>query len=51
MFARLYGIPHAKAQDMLTLAFLSEAIEEIEDETLADATRARLERWMARRHD
>jgi Fe-S cluster assembly protein SufD len=45
------GIPHEQAQDMLTLAFLSEAIEEIEDETLADATRARLERWMAHRHD
>ncbi len=44
------GIPHKEAQDMLTLAFLGEAIDEIEDDTLADDIRARLERWMARRH-
>lgn len=44
------GIPHREAQDMLTLAFLGEAIDEIEDETLSDDIRARLERWMARRH-
>ena len=43
------GIPHGTAQDMLTLAFLGEAIEEIEDETLSETIRARLERWMARR--
>lgn len=44
------GIPHKEAQDMLTLAFLGEAIDEIEDEALADDIRVRLERWMARRH-
>ena len=44
------GIPHKEAQDMLTLAFLGEAIDEIEDEDLAEDIRARLERWMARRH-
>jgi Fe-S cluster assembly protein SufD len=44
------GIPHKDPQDMLTLAFLGEAIDEIEDVALADDIRARLERWMARRH-
>ncbi|WP_069301646.1 SufB/SufD family protein [Neptunicoccus sediminis] len=44
------GIPHKEAQDMLTLAFLGEAIDEVEDETLADDLRALLEGWMARRH-
>ncbi|GGA11839.1 SufB/SufD family protein [Neptunicoccus cionae] len=44
------GIPHKEAQDMLTLAFLGEAIDEVEDEALADDLRALLEGWMARRH-
>lgn len=44
------GIPHKTAQDMLTLAFLNEAIEEVEDEALGDDLRALLEGWMARRH-
>ena len=44
------GIPRKEAQDMLTLAFLGEAIDEIEEDTLADVIRARLECWLARRH-
>jgi Fe-S cluster assembly protein SufD len=44
------GIPHKQAQDMLTLAFLAEAIDEIEDEALAADILALLEGWMARRH-
>jgi Fe-S cluster assembly protein SufD len=44
------GIPLKEAQDMLTLAFLGEAIDEIEEDTLADVIRARLECWLARRH-
>ena len=35
---------------MLTLAFLGEAIDEIEEDALADVIRARLERWLARQH-
>ena len=44
------GIPHKAAQDMLTLAFLNEAIDEVEDDALGDDLRALLEGWMARRH-
>ncbi|MCP5072600.1 MAG: SufD family Fe-S cluster assembly protein [Rhodobacteraceae bacterium] len=44
------GIPHSQAQDMLTLAFLGEAIDEIEDGDIADDIRARLAAWMERRH-
>ena len=44
------GIPLKEAQDMLTLAFLGEAIDEIEEDTLADVIRARLECWLARKH-
>jgi Fe-S cluster assembly protein SufD len=43
------GITRAEAQDLLVLAFLDEAIVEIEDEALADDIRARLAGWMARR--
>ena len=42
------GIPKKEAQDMLVLAFLGEAIDEIEDETLAAEIRERLSAWMAR---
>lgn len=43
------GIPKAVAEDMLVLAFLDEAIQEIEDETLADGIRTQLQTWMADR--
>ncbi|MBV1863298.1 MAG: SufD family Fe-S cluster assembly protein [Rhodobacteraceae bacterium] len=43
------GIPFACAQDMLTLAFLNEAIEEIEDPVIAGDIRDRLAAWMERR--
>ncbi len=43
------GVPRSEAQDMLVLAFLDEAIQEIEDDALADDIRARLQAWMARR--
>jgi Fe-S cluster assembly protein SufD len=43
------GITRAEAQDLLVLAFLDEAIVEIEDEALGDDIRARLAGWMARR--
>ena len=42
------GVPKAVAQDMLVLAFLSEAIDEIEDSELAEDIRHRLEEWMQR---
>jgi Fe-S cluster assembly protein SufD len=43
------GIPRADAQNMLVLAFLAEAIEEIEDAALAQDIHNRLAGWMERR--
>ncbi len=43
------GVPRAEAQNMMIIAFLDEAIQEIEDEVLADDIRARLSGW-AERH-
>jgi len=43
------GIPRAEAEGLLVLAFLDEAIAEIEDEGLADDIRGRLAGWVARR--
>jgi Fe-S cluster assembly protein SufD len=42
------GVPRREAQSLLVLAFLAEAIAEIEDEAIADDIRARLEGWLAR---
>lgn len=42
------GVPKDKAQGMLVLAFLGEAIDEIEDEALGDDIRGRLEAWLER---
>ncbi|SMX24481.1 Fe-S cluster assembly protein SufD [Boseongicola aestuarii] len=47
-YLRSRGVPSAEAQDLLTLAFLAEAIEEIEDETIADDILSRLEGWLQR---
>jgi len=49
-YLRSRGVPLDRAQDMLVLAFLAEAIEEIEDETIADEILARLQGWLDRRH-
>ncbi len=43
------GVPVKAATDMLTLAFLAEALDEIEDETLVADMLDRLESWLARR--
>jgi len=42
------GVPVNEATDLLTLAFLAEALEEIDNEALADDLRDRLEGWLAR---
>jgi Fe-S cluster assembly protein SufD len=42
------GIPRRRAQALLVLAFLAEAIQEIADEDIAEDIRGRLERWLAR---
>ena len=48
-YLRARGVPRGEATDLLTLAFLAEAIAEVEDEALRDDIRGRLEAWMARR--
>lgn len=42
------GISRAQAQDMLVLAFMAQALEEIEDSQIRDALRTRLEAWVER---
>lgn len=49
-YLRSRGVPLRTAQGLLVLAFLAEAIAEIEDEAIAEDIRARLEGWLAR-HD
>lgn len=48
-YLRSRGVPEALATDLLVLAFLAEALNEIEDDRLAEDLRARLEGWLARR--
>ncbi|WP_299612618.1 Fe-S cluster assembly protein SufD [uncultured Tateyamaria sp.] len=47
-YLRSRGVPAGIATDLLTLAFLAEAVEEIEDEALRDALVERLEGWLER---
>jgi Fe-S cluster assembly protein SufD len=48
-YLRSRGVPASEATDLLVLAFLAEAIDEIEDERLQDDIRSRLEQWLKRR--
>ncbi|MBL4916349.1 Fe-S cluster assembly protein SufD [Szabonella alba] len=47
-YLRSRGLPEKAAQSLLVLAFLAEALAEIEDEALAEDIRARLENWLTR---
>ena len=47
-YLRSRGVPRSDAEGLLVLAFLAEAMAEIEDETLAEEVRVRLEGWLAR---
>ncbi|WP_147105348.1 SufD family Fe-S cluster assembly protein [Tateyamaria sp. syn59] len=47
-YLRSRGVPANVATDLLTLAFLAEAVEEIENETLRDALVERLQGWLER---
>ena len=42
------GVPTGEAQDLLVLAFLAEAIDEVENAALAEDILARLQAWLAR---
>ncbi len=48
-YLRARGVPEDIATDLMTLAFLAEAVEEIEDDVLRDEIVSRLEAWLARR--
>ncbi|WP_316013129.1 SufD family Fe-S cluster assembly protein [Roseobacter sp. HKCCA0434] len=43
------GVPRAAATNMLVIAFLDEAVQEIGDDALADAVRERIAAWLDRR--
>lgn len=47
-YLRSRGVPLRAAQSLLVLAFLAEAIAEVEDEAIAEDIRARLEGWLQR---
>ena len=47
-YLRSRGVPKNEAQALLVLAFLAEAIAEIEDDVIADDVKSRLEAWLAR---
>lgn len=47
-YLRSRGVPLRQAQALLVLAFLAEAIAEIEDEAIAEDIRSRLEGWLDR---
>ncbi|MFZ5963002.1 SufB/SufD family protein [Thalassococcus sp. BH17M4-6] len=48
-YLRSRGVAHRDATNLLTLAFLAEAVGEIEDETLAEEIVGRIEAWLLRR--
>ncbi|ROU04108.1 SufB/SufD family protein [Histidinibacterium lentulum] len=50
-YLRARGVPEGIAQDLLTLAFVAEALEEIENEAYAEALRERLAQWLERRRE
>lgn len=47
-YLRSRGVPLRQAQSLLVLAFLAEAISEIEDDAIAEDIRSRLEGWLHR---
>ncbi len=47
-YLRSRGIPLLEAQDLMVVAFVAEALEEIADERLADDLHGRLEGWLMR---
>ena len=49
-YLRSRGVPEAEAQNLLVLAFLGEALEEIDNDDLASELLTRLEAWFSRRN-
>ncbi|GAA3876365.1 Fe-S cluster assembly protein SufD [Celeribacter arenosi] len=48
-YLRSRGVPEREATDLLTLAFLAEVLDEIEDEAISSEVLTRLEGWLKRR--
>ena len=48
-YLRSRGVPAGAATNLLTLAFLAEALDEVEDKALAGDIASRLESWLSRR--
>ncbi|KKM72473.1 hypothetical protein LCGC14_1420170 [marine sediment metagenome] len=48
-YLRSRGVAQSDAQDLLVLAFLAEALDEIDDSAIAEDLVARLDGWLARR--
>ena len=48
-YLRARGVSHAVATDLLTIAFLAEVVQEVEDKDLRNDILGRLEGWLARR--
>ena len=50
-YLRARGVRRGEAEDLMTLAFLAEAVMEVEDEALQDEINGRVAAWLARRRD
>ncbi|MBY6004634.1 Fe-S cluster assembly protein SufD [Salipiger bermudensis] len=48
-YLRARGLPRGIAEDLLTIAFIAEAVQEIEDEGLQEEIVERVEAWLLRR--
>ncbi|WP_323769984.1 Fe-S cluster assembly protein SufD [Antarctobacter sp.] len=48
-YLRARGVPRGTAEDLLTIAFIAEAVQEIEDESLQEELVERVSAWLARR--
>lgn len=49
-YLRSRGVPLKEAQDMMVLAFVDEAVQEIEEDQIADEIRSRIGQWLERRN-
>ncbi len=48
-YLRARGVPRGEAEDLMTIAFIAEAVQEIEDETLQEEVVERVSGWLHRR--
>ena len=48
-YLRARGVPRGEAEDLMTIAFIAEAVIEIEDDDLQDEINGRVAAWLARR--